>query len=221
MAPPDENESDQLTISLGSQPPMSPRIDSLGPSRSLPARPPARRSSPLAKIATLVATLAALVVFALPSSRGGESSRTLLAQTLARLPQQGLALHDVHCPEELVLERGEPFSCLAQAEGMALRIELTPTASTSGGAIDQLRVRVDGAAGVAKIASLAAQRYGKRARVTCPRRYWVEKAGARQECSLQLGQEQGPLAAVSGENGELALQAPWLDARQHVIAESR
>ena len=212
MAPPDENESDQLTFSLGSQPPPAARTDSLGPSRSLPARPPARSTSPLAKIATAVATLAALVVFALPSSRGGERARTLLAQTLARLPQQGLPLHDVRCPQELALERGEPFSCLARAEGVALRIELTPASSQRQGSVDQLRVRVDGATSIARVASLAAQRYGKHARVTCPRRYWVDKPGARMECRLQLGAQRGPLAAVSGDGGALALEAPWLDA---------
>lgn len=215
MTPREENDPDQLTIPVGSQPPPATRgFDSLGPSRSLPARPAATRNPALARIATVVATLAALALFALPSSRGGESSRVLLAQTLSRITDQGLPLRDVRCPKELTLERGEPFSCAARAEGVSLRIELMPAASTRDGAVDSLRVRIEGAAGVARVAGLAAQRYGRQTQVTCPRRYWVDKPGASERCTLKLGAQSGPLTVVSRADGALALHAPWVDAQQ-------
>jgi hypothetical protein len=222
MQPPDERDSDQLTIpALAQAPEHSRGLDSLGPSRSLPARASVRETNPLAVLASALGILAAFALFTLPSSRGGQNARTLLAQTLVRLTHGGLPLSNVQCPRELELTAGKPFSCSARANGASLRIELTPAASQPQGAVDTLHTRVDGAVGVAEVAQLAAARYGADARVTCRQRYWLESPGtaAGERCTLYLRDQSGPLSVGSrNERGELTLEATWVDAR-HASAE--
>jgi len=216
MPPTDEREPDQLTIPAFAQTPEPIRgTDSLGPSRSLPVRrAPAPEASPLAVLVAALGILGAFALFALPASRGAQNARSLLAQTLTKLTQQGLALHDVQCPRAPALTAGKPFSCSARASGTPLRIVLTPAASHAQGAVDILYARVEGAIGVAEVGKLAALRYGAGAVITCPHRYWVDQPDVHERCTLRLGKESGPLTVRSGDApGELTLQAPWLDLR--------
>ncbi|HMI92996.1 MAG TPA: DUF4333 domain-containing protein [Polyangiales bacterium] len=214
--PPDERDPDQLTIPVFPQALEPTRgMDSLGPSRSLPARAvAAREASPLVVLVAALGILAAFALFTLPASPSAQNARSLLAQALGQLSRQGLDLHDVKCPRELTLTAGEQFSCSARASGATLRIELTAAASRTQGPVDVLQARVEGAVGVADVAKLAASRYGAGAVITCPHRYWVIRPDAHESCTLRLGAQSGSLTVRSGATpGEFALEAPWLDLR--------
>lgn len=205
--PEHERDPDELLIT----PSEGRGFDSLGPSRSLPARPPRKGSNPLGVMAVIAAALAALALFTLPSqNRTGASAHELVEQALERLAAEGLALESARCPRELKLTVGRSFGCAARAEGVALRIVLTPTASREHGPIDGLQTKVLGTIGIADVAQAAARRFDASARVTCPRLRWVDKPDARQECTMQLGGEEGPLTVLARNgDGELALQADW------------
>jgi hypothetical protein len=209
MQPHDEQDSagDQLLIiTEGARGP-----DSLGPSRSLPARAPQASRRPLVAIAGAVATLSALALFALPP-RATINARSLLKQAIEQLGHDGLALRDVKCPHELALTLDEPFTCSARAEDVAVRVELTPIATRENGPIDNLRTRVGGTIGVADVARVAAERFASTARVTCPHRLWLDKPGSRALCTMSIGDAQGPLT-VQGDNGQLTLDASWVAQR--------
>lgn len=188
--------------------------DSLGPSRSLPARPRQASHGPLATIGGVIAALAAFALFALPP-RATVNVRTLLKQTIAQLGKQGIALADVQCPHELALTLDEPFTCRARAEGVAVRVQLTPVATREHGPIDGLRPYVDGAVGVADVARLAAERFAADARVTCPHRLWIDKPGSHAQCTMRIGKNEGPLSVTSqASDGELVLDAAWVTAQR-------
>jgi hypothetical protein len=221
MQPPDERDPDQLTIQAFPHAPEANRgMDSLGPSRSLPARPVAsREASPLVVLVSALGILAAFALFMLPASRSGQNTRSLLTQALGQLSRQGLDLRDVQCPRELALTAGKRFSCTARASGAALRIELTPAASRAQGPVDVLHARVEGAIGITDVAKLAVARYGAGAVITCPHRYWVAQPEWHESCTLRVATESGPLTVRSGRApGELTLEAPWLDLR-HASAQ--
>jgi hypothetical protein len=189
--------------------------DSLGPSRSLPARAPARASHrPLGVIAATVAGLAAFALYALPP-RATTNARSLLKQAIEQLGHDGLALRNVQCPHELTLTLDEPFMCSARADGVSLRVELTPIATRENGPIDSLRPHVDGAVGVADVARIAAERYAANASVTCPHRLWLAKPGSRALCTMRIGANQGPLTVSShADGGPLTLDAQWVTAQR-------
>jgi hypothetical protein len=212
---PRESEPDELTIPTFPQAPEDARarvMDSLGPSRSLPARPlAAREHGPLAVLGSGLGIIAAVALFMLPTSPGAPGARALLAHTLGRLSHGGLPLHDVQCPPELELSVGKSFRCSAQASGTSLQIDLTPSASQAQGAIDILHARIEGAISVAEVGKLAAQRYGAGAAVTCPHRYWLDIPGSDARCALRVGQQAGPLGVSRNERRELTLTAAWLE----------
>jgi hypothetical protein len=212
---PRESEPDELTIPAFPEAPEAARarvMDSLGPSRSLPARPlAAREHSPLAVLGSGLGIIAAVALFMLPTSPGAHNARALLAHTLGRLSHEGLPLHDVQCPPELKLSAGKSFRCSAQANGTALQIELTPSASTAQGAIDSLHARIDGAISVAEVGTLAALRFGAGTAVTCPHRYWLDTPGTDARCVLRVGKQAGPLGVSRNERRELTVTAPWLE----------
>jgi hypothetical protein len=188
--------------------------DSLGPTRSLPARPSRPSHGPLATIGAAIAALAAFALFAMPP-RATINVRSVLKQTIEQLGQQGIALSNVQCPHELALTRGEPFTCSARTDGVAVRVQLTPVATREHGPIDGLRPHVDGAVGVADVARLAAERFAANASVTCPHRLWLGKPGSHALCTLHIGKNEGPLSVTSqGNDGELELEASWVTAQR-------